>query len=218
MGDTGKRGRPARLNRDDIIATAAQLLLGDAGEAFSIHALARALDVTPMAIYRHVDGKDALLQAVAVELLERFQPRIPASPWADQLRAWARQTRSHFLAHPAFFSILGWQEHIAGAWLRQIAVLTRIIARSGLEDRELANAVRWTANTFMASIQFEIASRRSGSRFSAEDIALLGADDACLINSMMSELLQDNAASIFEDCVDRVIEALQARSRSVHGR
>jgi AcrR family transcriptional regulator len=213
MGGPAKRGRPARLSREQIIATAVAMLLEGTAEGFSIHRLARALEVTPMAIYRHVDHKDDLMQAVAVELLERFQPRIPDADWQDQLRAWARQTRRHFLAHPAFFSILGWQQHIASAWLRQVAVLTRIIAKTGLEDRELAHAVRWTANTLMGAVYFEISGRRSGYQVSPGDIEQLDGEDEALIRGIMEHLLGERAGTVFADCAERVIEALGARSR-----
>ena len=206
-----KRGRPARLSREQIVATAVEMLLESAGEDFSIHRLARVLGISPMAIYRHVENKDALMQAVAVELLERHKPDIPEAGWPDQLRAWARQTRGHFLAHPVFFSILGWQEHIASAWLSQVAVLARIIARSGLQDKQLADAVRWTANTIMGSIHFELSSRRSGYRVSEDDIASLQPEDVDTIRGIMNHLRQENADMVFDDSVERVLEALRMR-------
>ncbi len=206
-----KRGRPARLSREQIIAEAVEMLLEEPAEAFSIHRLARALGVTPMALYRHLENKDDLMQAVAVELLERFQPQIPEADWPDQLRAWAGKTRQHFLAHPVFFSILGWQEHIASAWLHQVAILTRIIARSGLEQRELADAVQWTANVVMGGISIELSSRQSGYRVSDEDVDALPPEDRDVIRDIMGHLLQENADTVFDDSVERVIEALDGR-------
>lgn len=207
-----KRGRPAKISREQIVDTAIELLLDESESAFSIHRLAKALGITPMAIYRHLDNKDALMQAVAVELLQRYEPSIPEEgEWADQLRAWAGQTRKHFLGHPAFFTILGWQEHIASGWLHQIAVLTRIIARPGLEGKELADAVQWTANTIMASIHFEIYSRQSGYRVSSADIQSLPQEDGEIIKEIMSHLLKENPHAVFDDGVERIVEAINMR-------
>lgn len=206
-----KRGRPARLSREQIVNTAVDLLLDGSGKPLSIHRLARALDITPMAIYRHIENKDALMQAVALELLGRFQPHIPEADWPVQLQTWAHETRAYFLKHPVFFSILGWQEHIAIAWLQQVAVLTRILAKTGIDDGALADAVQWTANTLMGSIYFEISSRRSGFKVSRDDIDALSEADAGIVRDIMAHLLKKDPDVVFEDCVERVIESLGAQ-------
>ena len=207
-----KRGRPARLSREQIVHTAVDLLLDGSGRPLSIHRLARALDITPMAIYRHLENKDALMQAVALELLGRFQPQIPEAEWPVQLQIWARETRAYFLQHPVFFSILGWQEHIAVAWLQQLAVLTRIVAKTGIEDGALAEAVQWTANTLMGSIYFEISSRQSGVKVSQNDIDCLSEGDGKVVRGIMAHLLNKDPDAVFEACVERVIESLGAQS------
>jgi len=205
-----KRGRPAKLSLEQIVATAAGLILTRPAPAFSIHSLARELNVSPMAIYRHVESRDALLQAVAQALLEELQPVIPDADWPLQLRAWATQIRRFFLDRPALFSILGWREHIAIPWLRQIAALTRILAGAGLEGIELADAVQWVSNTLMGNIYLEICARHSGYQLAAGDIDTLPERDADTIRPLAKHLAGVSAGRVFEHGVDRIIDSLQA--------
>jgi AcrR family transcriptional regulator len=211
MDRPARRGRPARLSRDQVVAAAVGLVVDGSGEPFSIHRLARALEVTPMAIYRHVGNKDELMQAVAQQLMADFRPQIPEAEWPEQLRAWAFAARDHFLGRPALFGILGWKEHIAAAWLQQIAVLARIIAGTGMENRELADAVQWAANTVIGHIYLEVSGRQSGYRINAGDMSMLSLEDALLVKGIMKHLGRKKADTVFSDTVERAIESLRWR-------
>lgn len=101
---TGKRP----LSAERILATAARTLREEGVDAISIRKLASKLGVSPMAIYRHIENKDALLSA----LLDRFIRQadvMPASdlPWDEWLtqlglRMWRAQVEE-----PAWIGLLG---------------------------------------------------------------------------------------------------------------
>lgn len=62
------RGRPARgagLEREGILQEALALLDEGGGQGLTMRALAARLGVSPMGLYRHVGGRDALLQALS---------------------------------------------------------------------------------------------------------------------------------------------------------
>jgi AcrR family transcriptional regulator len=62
-------GRIAQISREAVL-TAALALADEAGlDAVTMHAVGRRLGVTPMALYRHVDGKNALLDGLVEALL-----------------------------------------------------------------------------------------------------------------------------------------------------
>ncbi|HMD23653.1 MAG TPA: TetR family transcriptional regulator [Streptosporangiaceae bacterium] len=61
-------GRVAQISRAAVLAAALRLADERGLAAVTMHAVARSLDVTPMALYRHVADKDALLDGL-VELL-----------------------------------------------------------------------------------------------------------------------------------------------------
>jgi AcrR family transcriptional regulator len=103
-------GRPARIDREVVLATALAIADGRGLEAVTMSAVAQQLGVTPMALYRHVANKADLLDGL-VELLLTAVPAVPAvgpaggaagsdlADMASAIRATARQ-------HPAVFPLL----------------------------------------------------------------------------------------------------------------
>src|SRR5215471_1239610 len=84
-----ERPRQRRLTRRAIIDRA--LALGDAEglEAVSLRRLATDLDVTPMALYRHVKDKQDLVNAMYEAIVEDFDLQAdlrPGMQWTTQLR------------------------------------------------------------------------------------------------------------------------------------
>lgn len=82
----------------------AALRVADEGgiEAVSLRRLAEALEVTPMAIYRHVRNKSHLLDLMGERLLEQvdLEPNESAN-WQDRLRRLLASYQAVVAAHPA---------------------------------------------------------------------------------------------------------------------
>jgi TetR/AcrR family tetracycline transcriptional repressor len=76
--------------RSDVLAHAVALL--------DSHGLGAELDVQPSAIYHHFASKQALLAAVADEILARGARPRTASEWPDQLREVCSELREAMLA------------------------------------------------------------------------------------------------------------------------
>ena len=100
-------GRPHTplLDRNRI-ADAALKLIDRRGD-FTILDLARALKVTPAAIYHHVDGRDGIVAL----LRQKMARTVDASafgqlPWDEALRRWAVSYRETFAAHPGTIGML----------------------------------------------------------------------------------------------------------------
>jgi TetR/AcrR family transcriptional regulator, tetracycline repressor protein len=208
-----RRGRPPRTSRERIIDKAVELLQQEPDQPLSMHALARALELSPMALYGHVQDKDSLLQAVAARLLGELKPRIPEGSWQQQLRAWALATRRHFLRYPMLPGLLGWRGHIAAAWLAQLALLARMLARAGFEGEALADAMQWSSAMVVGAISMEISGRRDGVRLNRSDLAALQPADAEMLATLLPHLLKKRAAASFSAHIDYLVDALEARSR-----
>ena len=74
-------GRRPQIDRAVVLDTALQLADESGLEAVTMHAVAQRLGVTPMALYRHVGGKQALLDGLVERLLTGY-PLAPAdAPW-----------------------------------------------------------------------------------------------------------------------------------------
>jgi len=200
-----KRGRPAKISLDDIVNEAITQLAQDPVKPLSLNALARALGVTPMALYRYVDDRDALLQEIAGRLLHDLNPQIPEASWQEQLRTWAAAMRDYFLANPSLFSILGWQEHIASAWLSQLATLVSILERTGLQGKDLADTVQWVGSTVMSTIFMEISGQKTGYRLNEADLADMQPSEVERLQALISHLRQKSAFSVFSESIERIL-------------
>ncbi|HEY7106393.1 MAG TPA: TetR family transcriptional regulator [Acidimicrobiia bacterium] len=88
------------------ISKAALHLAGRRGaDGFTMRALADSLGVTPMALYRHVADKTALVALVLDESLsERRLPSLTGD-WREDLWRQARWSRERALAHPAVYQL-----------------------------------------------------------------------------------------------------------------
>ena len=91
----------ARLNAETVIDTALGIADDSGLDAVTLRRVARRLGVTPMALYRHVDDKDALLDQMADRLYAELEPD-PAGTddWWQAIADLARATRRVLLAHP----------------------------------------------------------------------------------------------------------------------
>lgn len=76
--------------------------LGDARglSAVTVRGVAQRLDVTPMALYRHVGDKDGLLDELAEELYAQIDAAPDVDDWWQRLRRLAHSARALVLAHP----------------------------------------------------------------------------------------------------------------------
>jgi AcrR family transcriptional regulator len=98
--------RPRLIDRDAVLAASLEQA-DDAGlESVTMAAVARRLGVTPMALYRHVEDKDDLLDGVVERLLTEIPPVDPAASWEHQLGAIGDSLRAIARRHPSVFPLL----------------------------------------------------------------------------------------------------------------
>ena len=89
-----------KITRDAVLAAALEIIDRDGADALSMRRLARALNRDPMILYRHAQGKAALLDGVAETVLAQLRVDSADPDWAGQLREVARRYRALALAHP----------------------------------------------------------------------------------------------------------------------
>ncbi|GAA2823917.1 TetR/AcrR family transcriptional regulator [Kribbella solani] len=99
-----KLGRRPELDTERVVRAAVELADRDGLDAVVMAKLARQLDVTTMALYRHVGSKDELLvlmQDLAVGEPPTIEaPTNPTTDFRGGLRRWATALREAYEAHP----------------------------------------------------------------------------------------------------------------------
>nr|WSX48792.1 TetR/AcrR family transcriptional regulator [Streptomyces sp. NBC_00974] len=100
-----QRRRPTKqgavLSEQLIVETALRLVAQHGAEALSVRRLGAALGADPSALYRYFRNTDALLLALADELIGRAQEGFRATgDWREDLRSMGLRIHACYLSHP----------------------------------------------------------------------------------------------------------------------
>jgi len=94
------------VTADTVIGTALRIADEEGLDALSMRRLAREIGVTAMAIYRHVDTREALLDAIAARALDIDAVDLdPDGPWSQRLFVLMCEIRRAFSRHPGAAAI-----------------------------------------------------------------------------------------------------------------
>lgn len=89
------------LDADDIVSAAIEILQERGLDGISMRSVATRLGVTPPPVYARIGNKDALIDAVADQLLIDLAPGLEDDEtWPDYARRWAQQLRARLSVTP----------------------------------------------------------------------------------------------------------------------
>ena len=100
-----RRGPKAALSAERIVEAAFDLANQHGVEALSMARIAGALDVSPMALYRHVGSKDELLALLADRVARDLPPVDLGLGWREGLDQWTRAQVRLAFAYPWFLDL-----------------------------------------------------------------------------------------------------------------
>jgi AcrR family transcriptional regulator len=155
-------GRTAQIDRAGILDAAMKLADYAGIEAVTMHAVARWLGVTPMALYRHVDSKDALLDGLVEQLLTSFPTLPETGSWADRLTAMADGIRATARQHPAVFPLLLTRSATTPDARKVRDSALSALAESGIPPDQVARTERLLATAILGFATSEVAGRFRG--------------------------------------------------------
>lgn len=157
------RGRPRRTSRDAIIDAAVALLRANPEAPLSLNATARALNVTPMAIYTYFASKDDLQQAVTEALFREFKIKTPKSTTPlEKIVSWSHAMRRHFIERPELINLLIWEGgHVSVGWLERSAVIVDAVSEMGFSEHETGEITLWIWQVVMGGINSELHALRT---------------------------------------------------------
>lgn len=136
-----RRGEP--LSQQEILEAALRLIDEEGLEALTVRRLGAALGVDPMALYRHFENKEALLDGVTELLWDEVERTAHDGPnWKDQLRSIARSLRNLAHAHPNAYSLVMTREVMPEAALSLSEAKLKALKAAGFEEDLAAKAVR----------------------------------------------------------------------------
>lgn len=148
--------RRGRRTVRDVLAAARGILDEGGLEALTMAATAARLGVTPMAIYRHVKDRDALLAGVSGLVLEDVGGTGPAgAPWDESVELWMRDVRRCIVEHPWIAPLFGSHARLSPAWAAALDRLLAALERGPLDDDARADELVRIARTTVGVVLLE---------------------------------------------------------------
>lgn len=144
MSDTraGHPPRRAGLTRERILRASLAVIDEEGLDALTMRRVAGRLGVDPMALYRHVDGKDALLAGAGELLWAEVERNAVAGDWKEASRALVRTLRDLAHRHRDAFPMMLGVKGLCGASVRVLGQQLAALRRAGFDDRTGAEIVR----------------------------------------------------------------------------
>lgn len=229
---TSTRASRGRLTRERIVAAALEHLEDSGLGTLTMRELGKRLKVEAMALYRHVPGKDELLDAVVEQLIDDMHDdaevaATPADGWEDFVRRMARGVRRVALAHPKAFPLVASRPPEA-PWLRPplrslgwVETFLAGLRQEGFSDRAAVDTYRAFTGFLLGTLLLEVAAL--GADIGPLDV-MDGEDpddaldpagaqlrrDFPTVASMRRLLRENRSAEEFEEALDQLIERITA--------
>ncbi len=171
--------RPARISRAQVLDATLDLAAEAGLAAVTMRAVAARLEVTPMALYRHVGDKQGLLDGLVERLMAQIAdaadattdgaaPGHDADPdddWRATLRALATSIRAVARRYPDLFPLLFQRRAVTeGAQAPRQSVYAALRG-AGVPESELPAAER-----MLSTFVYGFAASEAGGRFAGLDI------------------------------------------------
>jgi TetR/AcrR family transcriptional regulator, tetracycline repressor protein len=157
-----------RLSRAAIVRAAVGYIHPHGAQGLTMRGLGQELGVEAMALYRHVTGREDLLEAVVAELLdgvtEGLDPQLTGS-WQGYLQTLAHAVRRIALDHPSVFPLVA-TRHPAAPWLlpplRSLELVEDFLAALssyGMTDEQVVEVYRAFSSFLLGNLLLEAAQR-----------------------------------------------------------
>lgn len=154
------RERPARgpkpaLSLDAVVGAAIDVADTEGLDAVTMTRLAERLDVTPMAIYRYVPGKDELVDLMNDAALGP-PPTLAGAEWRVAVAGWARASLARFQGRPWLLETAQRRVPIGPNWMGWLDAGLDALEGSGLAPTERINAVMLVDGHVRATAQLSV--------------------------------------------------------------
>lgn len=151
-----KRGRPPKLTLEHVMQQA--LIIADTQgiNALTIRGIARACNVTPMAIYLHVDTVADLEELAFRQAMQQMQPPSQSGPWREQVISIWRNFRDMLMAHPGAAAVFAKRQMPTPEIINATRQLLEVLETAGLTPDQAFAAYDATFIFTLGSVRFDI--------------------------------------------------------------
>jgi len=229
--DDPRQVTPRRpLSRASII-TEAVAFIDEFGLAeLTMRRLGQRLGVEAMSLYRHVDGREALLDGVVSQVtdglhLDPHQPLLPSDGWQAFVQGVATAVRAIALAHPRVFPLVA-TRHPSAPWLRPplrsldlVEAFLEGLVHRGFSDEGAVASYRAFSSFLLGHLLLECAALGADTAPAEEPLAepdhrSVAQTDGDLtafpnLRRLEHQLSADHSAAEFEESLEHLLERLE---------
>lgn len=204
----------APLNRQRIARAALALVDREGLTALTMRRLGAELGVEAMSLYKHVAGKEAILDAVRGLLIDEFAGRLPATPtgdWRHDLATIARTYRAVGGDHPVAFGLLArapGRAYLAGRDLAEAAIGQLVDA--GLDRTTAILAQRTVVRFVLGSVLLDETDVRHRSPATPDELLALERERP-LVAELVGSMGPSGGDALFEFGLDLLLTGIAAR-------
>jgi AcrR family transcriptional regulator len=167
--------RPRLIDRAAVLRASLAVADEHGIDALTMQAAAERLGVTPMALYRHVENKQDLLDGLVESLLDEIPSPSDDQPWDEQLSTMGQAMRTTARLHPSVFPLLLQLPATTPGAKRVRQRVYRSLTNAGVAKADVARVER-----IISTIVLGFATSEVAGRFRAHSRETLDADYAAL--------------------------------------
>jgi AcrR family transcriptional regulator len=175
------RGPKPALSRADVVQAAISIAAGEGLAALTMHAVAKSLGFTTMALYRYFPSKEALIDASVDAAMGAPPPRdSPREGWRQEVKYWAYAKRAMLTSRPWLAELPFVAAPHGPNWLSWHEAFLRTIADTGLSPEDMMDVLSVVHGYVSGSCDTAISLARATSRgISIEEWAQAVSADLC---------------------------------------
>lgn len=207
-------GRPRSIDQEKILAAAAQMRAAE----LSMPALADRMGVSVQALYRHVSGRDEVLQLLNRQALATMEvPPLDRRHWSDWLLDYARAWRTVLLRCPGTISHVDIGGPGSPTSIDNAERAFEVLVAAGFSDMEAVEIFNLLARMIFGLVTGELeyeAAARSGNRYRRfyEELASRRPDEVPIMRRL--SLVWPGPEEIFDAAVRTLLAGVASRRRS----
>ena len=165
--DSGRRGRPPQLTREQIVQVVARLPAGQ----LSMALVAEELGVSASGLYHHVKGRDELLEIAANSAAQDLQPPADTGQhWSEWWIEYCTVMREGLKLHP---DVLRRVRGSHPGLVDRLEIMLGVMDRSGFEPKEAITAIDTLSNWLYGFVWREVEVMRESEAGRPSDLELI---------------------------------------------
>jgi len=213
-----KRGRPARIDRRQVVHAAVELARDVGLENVQMATVADRLGVRPSALNYHVADRQDLLEAAANQLADlRFPDGWKPSrraDWRTWIRAWANAYRAMLLAQPELAPFIKLSPGMATS-LADVDEFLGVFHRAGFAPDVVAKGTAFLAQTIISSVHEELLPRDAGRHPQMAQLENmfddLPADALPNLREFTGSIIHTDPSRLFDFAVDCIVAGMETQ-------